>query len=88
MAVVQVTCVTKGSNDHEAIVGVGGSGWWWTVEQVIASIESKSNTFYTFVGGKRSEVGVVNGSTKRYIRTHADGRYNNNLLELPACPGR
>lgn len=33
-------------------------------------------------GAKQVEVGVVNASPK-YIRTHADGRWTNNLLALP-----
>jgi hypothetical protein len=37
--------------------------------------------------GHRSEVGVVDpGSGRdRYVRTHADGYWNDNLLALPEC---
>lgn len=90
MADVQVTCVSKGAPNHEAITGVGGAGgggWWWTVPQVIESIETGTNTFYTLGGGKRSDVRVVKGPTKKYLRTHADGIPNDNLLALPSCPG-
>lgn len=88
MADVQITCVTKSSHTHEAISGVGGNGWWWTVEQVIQSIEAKTNTFYTLAANKRADVAVVHGATKKYIRTHADGQWNDNLLALAACLGR
>ncbi|WP_375166828.1 DUF3892 domain-containing protein [Bradyrhizobium sp. CCGB20] len=37
------------------------------------------------MGGKRAEVGVVDGSNGKYVRTHADGYYNDNLLALPEC---
>lgn len=89
MADVQITCVTKTTRHHESITGVGGvggGGWWWTVEQVVQSIESKTNTFYTLVANKRADVAVVKGATKKYIRTQADGIPNDNLLELGPCP--
>jgi hypothetical protein len=54
---------------------------------VIDSIESGSNTFFTLVGGKRAEVGVVEGAHGKYVRAHADGYYNGNLLALDECPG-
>jgi hypothetical protein len=88
MADVQITCVTKTAHHHEAVTGVGGNGWWWTTEQVIQSIEAKTNTFHTLVANKRAEVAVVQGATKKYIRTHADGQWSDNLLALEACPGR
>ena len=71
---------------HEGIRHLGGSGWRWTRSQVIDSIEAGTNTFFTMVNGKRAEVGVVNGRTGKYVRTHADGQWNDNLLALPECP--
>lgn len=88
MADVQITCVSKTGSQYDAITGVGGNGWWWTVDQVVQSIEAKTNTFFTLVGNKRADVGVVHGPTKKYIRTHADGQWNDNLLALAPCPGR
>jgi hypothetical protein len=37
--------------------------------------------------GNRSEVGVVNpgNGRARYVRTFADGVWNDNLLALPEC---
>jgi hypothetical protein len=61
----------------------------WTVAQVIASIDAKTNTFYVqdAQSGRRADVGVVREAGKRpHIRTYADGYYNDNLLALPACP--
>jgi hypothetical protein len=87
MADVQVTCINKQPRDnpHEGITHLGGVGWKWTRQQVIDSIKGASNSFYTFVGGKRAEVGVVNGPNGEYVRTHADGYWNDNLLALSEC---
>jgi hypothetical protein len=52
---------------------------------VIASIEAKSNTFYTLVNGNRGDIGVVDGANGKYVRTYADGKWNDNLLSLPEC---
>src|SRR2546422_11291886 len=82
----QVTCVNKQPrmDPHEGIRHLGGSGWRWTRSQVIDSIEARTNTFFTMVNGKRAEVGVANGRTGKYFRTHSDGQWNDNLLALHA----
>lgn len=59
------------------------AGWTWTREQVVASIEAKSNTFYVLdpKTGKRADIGVVRvAGHAPYLRTHADGVWNDNLL--------
>ena len=92
MADVQVTCITKPrpQSSHEHITHLGNPPTWkWTREQVIASIDVKTNTFYVLdpYNGKRSEVGVVRSLRKTaYLRTYADGDWNNNLLSLNQCP--
>lgn len=89
MTDVQVTCINKQprNNTHEGITHLGESSWRWTRQQVISSIEAKTNTFYTKVGGNRAEIAVVNGQNGKYLRTHADGKWNDNLLALPECSG-
>jgi hypothetical protein len=89
MADVQVTCIDKEprNNTHEGITHLGGSNWRWTRQDVITSIEGKTNTFYTLVGGKRANVGVVDGPNGKYVRTYADDKWNDNLLALPECTG-
>ena len=69
MADVQVTCINKQprNNPHEGITHLGGATWKWTRQQVIDSIKAGANTFYTQVGGKRAEVGVVNGPNGEYV---------------------
>lgn len=89
MADVQVTCITKPDrqNDHESITHLGNSTGKWSVSQVISWIESGANSFYTSVSGKRAEVGVrTSPRGHKYVQTHADGYYNNNLLALSECP--
>jgi hypothetical protein len=94
MADVQVTCITKPhpQSPHEHITALGNPPTWiWPREQVIASIEAKTNTFFVLdpYNGKRSDIGVVRiqGGTP-YLRTYADGDWNNNLLSLNQCPLR
>jgi hypothetical protein len=53
---------------------------------VIKSIENGTNTFYTLVDGNRGDIGVVDGPHGKYVRTYADGKWNDNLLSLPECP--
>lgn len=52
---------------------------------MIASIEAKTNTFFTRVGGNRAEVRVVDRQYGKYLRTHADGKWNENRLALYEC---
>jgi hypothetical protein len=87
MADVQVTCINKQPRDnpHEGITHLGNSTGRWTRSDVIAWIESGTDTFFTLVGGKRADVGVVDGPNGKYVRTHAVGYYNDNLLALPEC---
>ena len=87
MADVQVTCINKlpRNNTHEGITHLGGSNWKWSRNQVIQSIEGRLNTFYTKVDGKRAEVLIVNGANGKYLRTYADGQWNDNLLALGEC---
>ena len=92
MADVRVTCINKPdrNSSHEHITHLGNPPTWrWTRESVIASIDAGTNTFYVEDprNGKRSEVGVVRPAGRAaYLRTHADGDWNDNLLSLNECP--
>lgn len=85
----QVTCINKPNRDssEEAITDIGGNGWKLTVLDAIRKIENNEWTFYTLVNGKRAGVGVrTSTSGRKYLQTHADGYWNNNLLALAECP--
>ena len=93
MADVQVTCISKsvphGGHEHITHIGDRDGGWKWTREAAIESIDNKTNTFYVLDpnNGKRSNVGVVRPvGRSAYLRTHADGDWNDNLLSLSSCP--
>jgi len=93
MADSRITCITKrhpfSHYEHITHVGNPAAGWRWTREAVITSIEAKENTFYVYddASGKRSEVGVVREAGRSpFLRTHADGYWNDNLLSLNQCP--
>jgi len=87
MADVRVKCINKQprNDTHEGITHLGGDGWRWTRQQVVDSIRAKTNTFYTLVGGTRANLGVVDGPRGPYVRTYADGKWNDNLLALIEC---
>ncbi|MGH8336887.1 MAG: DUF3892 domain-containing protein [Gammaproteobacteria bacterium] len=89
MADIQITCINKPHRDnkHEAITHLGGSTWRWTRQQVVNLIKDGTNTFFTLVNGKRANVGVVEATNGPYLRTYADGVWNDNLLALPECSG-
>ena len=91
MADAQVTCITTPDrfSQHEHITHLAGAGWKWTREQVIRTIDDRTNTFFVIdAAGHRSDIGVIDpgNGRARYLRTYADGDWNNNLLALPNCP--
>ena len=94
MADCRITCIIKPdvNSAHEHITHVGNptDGWMWKREDVIKSIESKTNTFYVIdqKTGKRAYVGVRHPEDGRspFLQTYSDGLYNDNLLSLNQCP--
>ena len=92
MADVQVTCIDKlhAHSPHEHITYLGNpqAGWKWSREEVIRSIEYGTNTFFVRdpYTGRRADIGVVRPTGRApYLRTHADGDWNDNLLSLNQC---
>ena len=94
MSDCQVTCITKLNplSPHEHITHIGNpqARWRITREQAIANIEQRVDSFYVIdpYTGKRADVGVVRPSDGRqpFLRTYADGYWNDNLLSLNQCP--
>ena len=90
----EVTCVNKPNrlSAHEHITHIGNTGRWrLSREEAIRRIDSKQEAFYTVdrSTGRKMYVGVVRGDGLKaaYLRTHADGKWNDNLLALAECDG-
>jgi len=88
----EVNCINKPDrqNRHEHITHIGNKdgAWRLTRETAIQRIEAKTEAFYTVdeQTGKRAYIGVVREDGKApYLRTHADGKWNDNLLAQPEC---
>ncbi|HCG04486.1 MAG TPA: DUF3892 domain-containing protein [Desulfovibrio sp.] len=89
----QVTCVNKQNRQsaHEHITHIGNTNanWRMTREVAIQRIESNKEKFYTVdsATGAKVYIGVVRGDGNKapYLRTYADGKWNDNLLALPEC---
>ena len=87
-----ITCINKPEhhNRHEHITHIGNSeeGWRITREDAIKRIDNGTDGFYTIdiTTGKRCEILVVREHGKDpYLRSHADGKPNDNLLEQQEC---
>lgn len=88
----EVNCINKPDRNspHEHITHIGhsGNGWRITRETAISRIESKAEAYFTVdkSTGKRVYVGVVREPGKApYLRTYADGKWNDNLLAQGEC---
>jgi hypothetical protein len=89
----QVTCIRKShfGGSHEHITHIGSNNlpaWVLSREEAIRRIDAKTEEFYTVdrSSGKKAFIGVVREAGKLpYLRTHADGKWNDNLLAQPEC---
>ena len=92
MAEYQVTCIIKsqsnGSHEHITHIGNIADKWCMEREKAINRIDSKQDQFYTIdrTTGKKVYIGVVREVGKApYLRTYADGKWNDNLLAQQNC---
>jgi hypothetical protein len=92
MSEFEVNCITKPNREsrHEHITHIGNSntGWQLNRETAIIRIESKQESYYTIdkQTGRKIYVGVVREAAKDpYLRTYADGKWNDNLLAQREC---
>src|SRR4051812_32635900 len=89
----QVTCINKPNrmSSHEHITHIGAANWRMTRDEAIRRIDSGKEAFFTMdrSTGRKVYIGVVRGNGVRsaYLRTHADGKWNDNLLALDECSG-
>ncbi|HDR9159481.1 DUF3892 domain-containing protein [Burkholderia vietnamiensis] len=88
----EVTCITKPNRNspHEHITHIGNiaKNWRLTREEAIRRIEAKKEAYYTIdrTTGNRIYIGVARENGKvPYLRTHADGKWNDNLLAQAEC---
>jgi hypothetical protein len=87
-----VNCIRKPDRQsrHEHITHIGNTqqAWLLTRESAIRRIDSGEAAFYTIddTTGKKMYIAVVREAGKApYLRTHADGKFNDNLLAQPEC---
>ncbi len=88
----EVTCINKPNRDsqHEHITHIGNTvgNWRLTREAAIRRIDGGTEEYYTLdkQTGKKVLIGVVRETGKHpYLRTHADGKWTNNLLAQQEC---
>ena len=88
----KVTCINKPNrfSPHEHITHIGNleNLWRMTREAAIQRIDSNQEQFYTVDrnSGRKMYIGVVREANKApYLRTHADGKWNDNLLAQDDC---
>jgi hypothetical protein len=92
MAEFEVNCITKPNREsrHEHITHIGNlnAGWQLTREAAISRIESKQESYYTVdkQTSRKVYIGVVREAARApFLRTHADGKWNDNLLAQREC---
>lgn len=89
----EITCINKpdrmSRHEHIQYIGNQAEHWKLSLQSAISRISSKTEAFYTVdrTTGRKIYVGVVpsEGLRGAYLRTHADGKWNDNLLALPEC---
>lgn len=85
MAARQVTHVRKDAAGRITAIGKPGEIWSPRLESdAIHDIESGTNTYHVSWLEKRTDVKVVNGPYRKYLRTDRDNTTRNNLDDLPA----
>ena len=88
----QVTCIsrTHSEGSHEDITHIGNftQGWRMNRNEAIRLIDSKLHKFYVVDANNiTSPIDVVREEGKPpYLRSHIDGKWNDNMLSLTECP--
>lgn len=90
MGVYLVTCITKRGghyNPHERIEYIGNEAGNWRLSEdaAIKRIQNGTDSFYTFVNGRKANLIVADHNGRKYLKTDADGYVPDNLLSLGDC---
>jgi hypothetical protein len=88
----QVTCINKPdrTSRHEHITHIGNTAGEWRLsrEITIQKIDANSEAFYTIdkTTSLKMYIGVVREQGKTpFLRSYADGKWNDNLLAQAEC---
>ena len=88
----EVSCVNKPDRNsrHEHITHIGNinNNWRLTREEAIRRIDAKQQAFYTVdrTTGQKVYIGVYREQGRApFLRTHADGKWSDNLLAQAEC---
>jgi hypothetical protein len=74
----------------QSATNIPANRWRMTREEAIRQIDAKEAAYYTIdrSTGLKVYIGVVREAYKvPFLRTHADGKWNDNLLALADCDG-
>lgn len=80
--------VTRTGKDEDGdIISLCSDAWWSPVStsQAIKEIESGVYRYYVKAGIEEADIHVVQGPTRKYLRTDPDKKTVDNLDELPDC---
>ena len=88
MADIQINCTNKNDtfSDHTGITHLGGPNGRWKKEQIIFSLNERSNTYFTVIDDIRLYINIYLQGYGVHLRAHANGVWNDLLLKLPRCP--
>ena len=92
MSEFEVNCINKPNREsrHEHITHIGNTngGWRMSREVAIRRIDGGQESYYTTdrQTGRKVFIEVVREAGKLpFLRTRADGKWNDNLLAQPEC---
>ena len=80
----RITRTSRSGDAHEDITAIWtDTGLSWPTAHAVAHLKDPNGSrFFTEDGYNKAEIGVYR---ERFLRTHADGVWSNNLLALPVA---
>lgn len=93
---LRVVCINKdGGNHQNPYESISRLGWksdagkveTCTLAAMVDFLEKGNKAYTQDSNGNMAFLGVnVSAAGHKYVQTHADGKWNNNLLSLNECP--